>query len=358
MSHRYVIIIAGGAGTRLWPLSRSASPKQFQKLTGELTLIQHMASLAKQVVPVENLCVMTVDTFADTVREQLPDMPAENILTEPARRDNGPAIALAMLSLQARDPKATVAILWSDHLIKDAEQFERALSAAFEAAEDKTDHMVTFGANPTAPETGFGYIEMGESARLYSGVSVFQVKRFVEKPDKETAQKFIRSWQYLWNIGYEVMNVGSFVGQLSEMHPELVPVFDELRAAAARSDRTALAEAYEKMPKLSIEFLFTQQLKNILVVPADMGWSDVGNWNILHEVLQEGEDTMVTRGSVIQVSSDNCLVMAKDRPIALVGVKDLVIIDAGDSILVMHKNAAQDMKTLNAKLAETNQNLL
>ncbi len=357
-SNRYIIIIAGGAGTRLWPLSRSDSPKQFQKLAGEDTLIQHMAKLAEQVVPADHICVMTVDRFAETVHEQLPNIPKENIFTEPARRDNGPAIALAMLHMAHRDPDATVAFIWSDQLIQNPAVFGDTLSAALTAAEKYPEHTVLCGAKPTSPETGFGYIQMGKELTQYNDVPVFEAKRFIEKPNYATALEFVRSWEYLWNMGYHAVRVQTFLKHLLAVNPELENVITRLRTAVETGSAAEIATAYEEMPKISIDFLYTQKQKDILVVPADMGWSDVGNWNILHDVMKRGNESLVTRGPVQTVNSTDSLVIAKDRLIATVGIKNLIIVDTGDTILIMNKDAAQELKTLNAQIAETNPELL
>ena len=357
-NHRYILIIAGGAGTRLWPLSRSDSPKQFQKLAGEQTLIQHMASLAERVVPADHICVMTIDQFSETVHEQLPQIPVENIFTEPARRNNGPAIALAMLHMEKRDPEAVVAFIWSDHLIQNAEVFGNTLTAALTAAEHYENHTVLCGAKPTYPETGLGYIQMGKEVAQFENVPVFEAKRFVEKPDHATAVQFVRSWEYLWNMGYHAVQVKTFMRHLLEANPDLDAQISALRQAVKTGDKTALAEHYQEFPAISIDYLYTQKQKDILVVPADMGWSDVGNWNTLHDVMKYDEVNLVTRGPVQSVNTNDCLIIAKDRLIATVGLENIIIVDTGDTILIMNKNAAQEMRTLNDQLAETNPELL
>lgn len=354
--HSYVLIIAGGAGTRLWPISRKSRPKQFQAFTNGQTLLQNMASLATQVVPIERVFVMATTEFSPVIREQLPDLPQENLLFEPARRDTGPAAALAMLQIHQRDPEATVAMLWSDHVIQDAEGFSKVLSTCFQAVSDHPEALVSVGANPTYPDTGLGYIQMGDIVHRYGDVTVFQVRKFVEKPDLATAKKFLSSWEYLWNVGYNVMRAGYFMGELRRVQPELTPILDELEAA---KDPAAITAAFEKLPKISLDYLLVQKLTTQLVVPADIGWSDIGNWNTLHDVLRgDKEDGMVTRGEVYSVESENNLVFAKDRPIALVGVKGLIVVDEGDSLLVMHKESAQSLKKLIATLEEHNESLL
>jgi mannose-1-phosphate guanylyltransferase len=245
-------------------------------------------------------------------------------------------------------------MLWSDHVIQDREKFADVLDACFQSVEDHPDALVSVGANPTEPDTGLGYIRMGETAHRYGDITVFKVRQFVEKPDLATAKKFLASWEYLWNVGYNVIRAEYFLSELRRVQPDLIPVLDRLTVATTPE---AIAEAYEDLPRISLDYLLVQKLQTQLVIPADIGWSDIGNWNTLHEVLK-GDDDMVVRGEVVQVDSSNTLVFAKDRPIALVGVKNLIIVDDGDALLVMAKDSAQSLKHLITDLEERNQSLL
>lgn len=358
-SHQYVLIMAGGAGTRLWPISRSKRPKQFQAFTSEESLLQHMVQLCSSVIPMERTFIMATPEFAEVIKEQVPALPAENLLYEPARRDNGPAIFLGMEHIRNLDPKAQVAILWSDHLIQEPQAFEEALKACYQACTEFPDSLIVVGANPTHPDTGLGYIHMGKEVAQYGESSVFKVRQFIEKPDEATAIRFAKSWEYLWNVGYKVMGVQTFVDTLIGVRPDIAELLQKIQKAVANDDRKLIDELYEELPKESIEYLFTQHLEDILVVPADIGWSDVGNWNTLHDILKKQETAhFVSRGQVISIDSMNCLVMAKDRPIACVGIEDLIIVDDGDVLLVMAKDKAQDIKKLTKQLESIKEELL
>jgi mannose-1-phosphate guanylyltransferase len=359
MDHSYAIIMAGGAGTRLWPISRQKRPKQFQAFTHELTMLQHMVRLTTQVIPIERLFVMATPEFAAIIRGQIPQLPAENLLYEPSRRDNGPAITLGMIQVLKRDSKAVVALLWSDHDIRQETVFADTIKAAFKAAKEYPRALVTVGAKPTHPDPTLGYIQTGTEIATYDGVPIFKVKRFVEKPSPEDAARFVSSWEYLWNVGYKIVSAAFYLQKFNEVQPELAPTVNSLVAACAAKDEEKMADLYATFPKLSIEFLFTPFLTELLVVPADIGWSDIGNWKTLHDVLKDRHaDQLVTRGEVLSLDSKDSLVFAGERPIAVIGIKDLIVVDDGDVILVMNKGCATDIKKFIQQLETSNPDLL
>lgn len=355
-SHHYALIMAGGSGTRLWPMSRASLPKQFQPLLGTQTPFQHMIELITQVIPLEKVFVMAVPEFTELILSQAPGLPRENILLEPGRRDNGPAITFALLQIEQRDPEATVAILWSDHRIARPAAFEQALNTSLQASTENPDSMVIIGAKPTRPDTNLGYLEMSEMRGRYNGIATFTATRFIEKPDLPTAKRFASSWEYLWNVGYSVIPVRTFFQKFAEIQPDLMPVIAELRNALGGN----AAESYEKLPKMSIDYLFTQKMTNLLAVPADMGWSDIGTWNILQDVLSEAQETdVIIQGPVTHVATHNSLIFAKDRPITTVGLQNIIVVDTGDAILVLDRNAdSAHMKELITTLQTTHPELL
>lgn len=358
---RCALIIAGGMGARLWPMSRRALPKQFQHLLGNETPFQHMVRLVTQVVPLEHVYVMAVPDFADIILEQVPELDRSHILFEPAQRDTAPAVTLGMLQIAAVNPHATVATLWSDHLVLDEQRFAQVLTAAFEAAEAQPEYLVSVGSKPTKADPSLGYIHMGKEDGHYNGVDVHYVQQFIEKPDQKTAETFFASWEYLWNVGYNVMTVESFVRELLAAQPDHAKTITALRDAIAAGNQEDIARLYAELPKTSIDYFLVQKLTKILVVPADMGWSDIGTWTTLyHMMVTKSGEHLVTQGEVRSINTENSLVFAKDRPVTLVGVKDLIVVDTGDTVLVMHHEAAPgDLKSLVQDiLTETNPELL
>lgn len=354
--HNFVLIIAGGVGTRLWPLSRQKKPKQFQRFFNEESLLQHMVNLVKQNIPLEHILVMATPEFRSVIEEQIPGLPAQNILFEPARKDNGPAVVLGMIQIAKIDPEGVVCILWSDQLIKEASNFHQMLETAFQNAKSHPEYLITVGAKPTCADTGLGYIQMGKEVKSATSQPIFGVRRFVEKPDQQTAKYFIESWEYLWNTGYKIMGARNFLQAFKQTQPKLVDLVDKISQA---KDEHKIAQLYEKFPKESIEYLFTQYWNKILVIPADIGWSDVGNWNTLHDILKgEDDQKMVLRGEVVNHQTNNCLIFAKNKPIIAIGLENLIVVDEGDCLLIMEKSRAQDIKNIINQLEISKPDLL
>lgn len=351
--NRYVVIMAGGGGTRLWPMSRRDLPKQFLELIGEGTLLQQTFRHVTEVVPADHIMVMADATRAARAQEQLADLTAENVFIEPSAKDNGPAIALASLLLEQRFPGCQMAIIWSDHYIQQPVNFKRALETAFSALESHPDHLISVGVKPTRAATEFGYIRLGHETELSLVEPVFTVEQFVEKPDRETAEKYIADWHYLWNTGYKVFAARTMLELFRTHQPAYGQVLDEMADAIRANAPDSINQLWEKLEKRDIERLITEKTRDILVVPADLGWSDVGSWDTLHTLLSDGEDSdLVARANHIDVGSRNCLIMADKRLVATAGLDNVVIVDTPDALLVIDKDRAQAVKELVEQLKE------
>lgn len=360
-SHRSVLIIAGGSGTRLWPMSRKDLPKQFQPLFGSETPFQLMVRLVSLEVPLRQIYVIAIPEYKEIILEQVPGFSPENILFEPAQRDTGPAVTLGILQILQRDPEATVATMWSDHLILDTKAFGAVIRGAFEAAEQYPDYLISVGSKPSKADPSLGYIEMAAQKGVFSGTPVYTVAKFTEKPDQNTADQFLTSGKHLWNVGYNIMRAAAYLEELVKHNADLKAAVTTLQEHIANQNTEGITEVYETFPKISIDYLLVQKLEKKLVVPADMGWSDIGTWATLHEMMvAKTGNHLVTEGEVRSINTQNSLVFAKDRPITLVGVKDLVVVDTGDTILIMNYHApAADLKSLvQNTLPETNPELL
>ena len=340
------VILCGGSGTRLWPLSRSAYPKQFLALAGEHSLLQdtlrRLEGLGATAAPV----VVCNEEHRFLVAEQLRALGVrpEALLLEPVGRNTAPALAAAALVLARQDPKALMLVLPSDHVIRDVASFHRAVRLAAQAAAG--GRLATFGIIPDRPETGYGYIARGATVPRLE--STFAIERFVEKPDAPTARRMLDSGTYYWNSGMFLMEAGTLLEELRQHAPAVVESVEAaLSAARDDMDFTRLErEAFEACPSISIDYAVMEKTRRGAVVPVNMGWSDVGSWDALWAVRDKTPEGNVLDGDVVAHESRNSLVRAEHRLVALVGVEDLVVVETADAVLVAHRSSAQAVKTV------------
>jgi len=340
----HVVILAGGEGTRLWPLSRSRRPKQLLQLSGQRSLIQQTVDRLLALVDPERILIVTERSHADALRAQLPELPDSSIVVEPTRRGTAAALLLAALHVKARVPEATWASVHSDAFITEDEAFRRTLAAALEAAATG-EFLVTTGVAPRVAATGYGYIQRGEELRRVQGLPLCRVVRFVEKPDLQTAQEYVASGEYLWNPGVFVWRNATLLDAFEEHQPEIHQVLTS--APLGEIDRV-----YPNARRETIDVGIMERARNVATIPSNFGWSDIGSWAELWELAAQDADGNVTLGSGRVVSSDshNNLVYADGRAVALVGVEDLVVVETADAVFVCPRDRAQDVKMIVSRL--------
>lgn len=333
------LILAGGSGTRFWPLSRKARPKQLLALEGERSLLQETVDRLQPLVAPADVWICTTEALADAVREQLPEVPAAQVLAEPEGRNTCPAIGWAVDLMEAGTEP--IAVLPADHRIADDADFRAILGRAAQAVEEH-DYVMTLGVIPRWPETGYGYLELG--AELANGLR--HVLRFVEKPALAAAEAYLAGGRHLWNAGIFVFRGTTFLQLLGLHQPQLAAGLAAIAAEPLRA-----AEIYASLPAESIDVAIMEKLDDIATLPLDCGWSDLGSWEALHEILAKDEAGNAFRGDALALDSSNNLIVSEGGLVAVLGVSDLVVVRTGDTVVVLPKARSQEVRRLVAELA-------
>jgi mannose-1-phosphate guanylyltransferase len=342
---RHALIMAGGAGTRLWPLSRKLRPKQLLKLFDGHSLLQLARQRIASLFSPEATWVITSAAYLDQVAEQLPDVPRANLIAEPVGRDTANAIGLAAHLLARRDSDATMAVFTADHIIEPQERFATAIQAGLDAAERFPESLVTFGIRPQGPHTGYGYLHRGAPV----GPGAFQVAEFKEKPTLDVTQAYVQSGEYYWNSGLFVWRASAILSELERLLPENSHA---LRKLAADWDRVAgtpaALTAFERLPRISIDYGVMERARNVLLIEMDCNWMDLGSWESVAATRKPdraGNVTIAPRALLID-SHDNIVVSDSDHLLVTLGVNDLVVVHSDDATLVCRKDQVERLKAL------------
>ena len=345
-----VVIPAGGGGTRLWPRSRQATPKQFLDIVSERTMLQETADRVASLIPIDQLFVITNAAHTASVHEQLPSLPTANVIGEPQGRDSAPAIGImAALLEKTLGADYIMAVLPADHVIGDGAHFCQILKVAAEVA--LKGYLVTLGIPPTNPDTGFGYIQRADPicSDHDSGLTAYSVKQFKEKPDRESAERYLEEGGYFWNAGMFIAQVGVLRSLYKTFLPQYEEGFAKIIAAhgTPEFDRT-LEEIFPTFEKISVDYGIAERASMVAVIPAEIGWNDVGSWARLAEVLSTDScaSENISIGHHVGVDTKRSLVYSPNRLIATIGVEDMIIIDTPDAILICPKSRSEDVKLI------------
>ncbi|MAS34492.1 MAG: mannose-1-phosphate guanylyltransferase [Anaerolineaceae bacterium] len=356
MEHFYAMIMAGGGGTRLWPMSRQDTPKQLLPLVEDDSMFKVSVSRLAPLFKPEQIYVVTGRMYFDKMHNDVPEIPLENFIIEPYGRDTAPAAALGLTVIHERDPQAVVAILTADHHITKKEKFRDVLAASYELA--NSDCIVTLGLAPTYPATGFGYIRQGESLTEVNGFSAYHSLGFTEKPDEATATSFIESGQYSWNSGMFIWKTSTALNEFQRQQPEMYDQFQEIAKVVDTAHfEDTLESIWDNIRKISLDFAVMEHAQNIVVIPTDIGWNDVGSWGALFEVLKLDKHGNHYKGKSpvnVIIDTQNTLVYS-DKLTVTIGIENLIIVETQDALLLCHKDRTQDVKEVVNKLL-TNKN--
>lgn len=337
----HVVIMAGGVGTRLWPVSRRSRPKQFQPLLSEHTMLVDTYQRVRPLAPPDRVWVVTNAEFADVVRSQLPDVPRANILGEPVGRNSAPAAAFAVARIASREPDAVVVVTPSDSYIGDATTYHDYAGTAVEAAQE--GFIVVLGVMPSHPDTGYGYIQRGERLKK-PAAGAYRVARFTEKPNEETAGKYLANGGYYWNMGQFIFRAERFMESCALHLPEVAEGMRRL-AEAEEPDPALVESTYQDLPSISLDYGIAEQEDDMAVVPTALEWSDVGNWRAVKEIARRHGALDLRAENHVGVDTKNCFVMADSgRLVVTVGIQNCVIIDTDDALLVVHEDKAQEVR--------------
>ncbi len=345
--HSYAVIMAGGGGTRLWPISRKDRPKQLLPLLGEETLFQGTVARLIDLFPPERILVVTVESQAAEMQAQVPSIPRENYLMVPMPRGTASVVGLAALVLHKRDPEAAMAILPSDHFIRNRGLFHYLLREAFDVA--AKDYLATLGISPVFPSTAYGYIEQGETLDAQFKYPVYHVKRFTEKPDERTAQEFLRSGNHSWNSGMFIWRADAILAEIQRQMPELYGALQQISAAWGTPEQDeVLRSCWQDVKVETIDYGVMEKAERVVVLPAGgLGWNDVGSWDTLFDVLfPDMNGNVATTAQHLALDTHNSLVYGSngERLIVTIGIDDTVIVDAGDVLLVCKSDQAQKVR--------------
>ena len=343
----YCIIMAGGIGARFWPMSRTNRPKQFIDIlgTGE-TLIQQTFNRFLKICPAENIFVVTNEIYDGLVKEQLPDLPGNNILLEPAMRNTAPCIAYANYKIKSVNPEASIVVAPSDHLIIKEDEFIRVVLDALEAATEN-NWLITLGIKPSRPDTGYGYIQYDETQKYEKNNKIRKVKTFTEKPDQELAEKFVASGDFLWNAGIFIWSLKSISKAFEKYLDDVDELFKKgIGKYNTPDEKQFIDEVYTVCRKISIDYGVMEKADNVYVLSADFGWSDLGTWRSLYEIREkDNKGNVLTGENVMLYNTGNCIIrMPKDKLVVIQGLENFIVIEEDNTLLICSKDEEQQIR--------------
>lgn len=346
--HRYAIIMAGGSGTRLFPRSRDTKPKQFQKIIGDETLIVQTFKRVNTKIPVENIYISTNEKYIQLVKNELPSIAEDHIITEPAKRNTAPAMALVTALIVQKDPDALIMATPADHILLKTDVFTKAIETGFSVIEKHHDHLLTVGIYPSTPHTGYGYIERDNLVEDINRFSIYKVKRFVEKPDKKTAETYLAQGTFYWNAAYFMWQGKHFLREVKKYLPGVYRGIEKI--IRAKDYNAEINKEYYAFPDLPVDTAIMEKTEKMLVIPADLGWSDIGSWDAVNDIIdptKRDQSGNYTEGRTITIDTRNSLILGSDKKlIATIGLENIIAVATDDVIIIAAKGRSEEVKKI------------
>lgn len=341
------LIMAGGKGTRFWPLSTEDKPKQFLKLIGDKTMIQMTVERVLPIIPIDRIYICTGERYVNLIKEQVPNLPVENIIIEPEGRNTAPCITLSSLVIKRKYKDATMVVLPSDHLIENEDRFRNIILEAEQYLNVNNKGIVTLGMSPTRPETGYGYIKYDNNTNM----EVLKVDRFVEKPNKETAEKYLKEGNYLWNGGMFLWKVNTILDEVKKYIPNTYEVLSEIENVSDENLQELINNRYSKTDEISIDYAVLEKSNDIYVIKSDIGWDDIGTWMAMERYREKDNYENIYDENTISIDSRNSLVIGNsDKQVIMIGVDNIATIVSDDGIYIVKKSLLENIKDFKEKI--------
>ncbi len=338
--------MAGGSGTRFWPKSRKKHPKQLLRIHGRHTMIQQTVHRLEPLIPKNHIFIVSTRGQIDEIHHQLPDIPRENLIVEPIGKNTAPCIGLGALYMKRVDPDEVMVVLPADHMVEDEENWRLQLQRA-EAIARESDALVTIGIQPTYPATGYGYIQYTPEKVEVDGVAAYRVKTFAEKPNLETAHRFLESGDFLWNSGIFIWKISTILREIEEHLPAISDALEAIdRALGTPEEEKVIDTTYRQIRSISIDYGVMEHARRVLVIPGDFGWNDLGSWNEVYKIRPKDENQNAAQSKHVLLDTQGCLIDVEDRVVAAVGLRDLIVVETEDALLICPRDRAQEVKDI------------
>lgn len=338
------LIMAGGKGTRFWPLSTEKKPKQFLNLIGEETMIQMTVNRIKKIIPMDRIFVCTGESYVSLVKEQLPELQDRNIIVEPEGRNTAPCIALSALIIKRYFKDANMVVFPSDHLIKNEDKFRKIIKNANKYVRENNNAIITLGMNPSRPETGYGYIKHGKDEQVMNDCKVIKVEAFVEKPNKETAKKYLNEGSYLWNGGMFLWSIENIIRQIKEYSSDTFEALNDINNIEEKQLQEFINNNYKNTEAISIDYAVLEKSNDIYVIPSDIEWDDIGTWRAVERYKEKDDYDNIVSKNVRVIESKSNMAINNNKKVIMIGMEDTMTVETDEAIFIVNKEYMDNLK--------------